>query len=409
MSETVDQRIAAVEAKIDENHRLAALLGEVQRSLAAEAAHLAELRQRLVKEHKEPLERHPAALAESARLSRREPPSVDNRVLDFLATTGAEADQARVAAAQEPAAPKGRPTPADYAEARQQVAEGKRAARDAARSVLTAAREATAALAPPHEREPKVVEEAPAPADYAEARQRVAEGKRAARDAARSVLTAARGATAALAPPHKPGPKVVEEAPTPGEQGAQPSHASVAPPEAAVYEGRAAEPEATGADAELRAEEKHLLDTLDAGRQALANIDRCMDLLRGVARGGTGHAIASVVWSKSPDHVKIHEARQAAHEAQANLHRFGEQVAGLRHRLGEKVGIGGLAAMADRLLGHATGEAPDEPGLLASLESMREAYHDVRGLCSRLQREAIAVRARLAAMERDKRRMSPSA
>ena len=357
MSETVDQRIAAVEAKIDENHRLAALLGEVQRSLAAEAAHLAELRQRLVKEHKEPLERHPAALAESARLSRREPPSVDNRVLDFLATTGAEADQARVAAAQEPAAPKGRPTPADYAEARQQVAEGKRAARDAARSVLTAAR----------------------------------------------------GATAALAPPHKPGPKVVEEAPTPGEQGAQPSHASVAPPEAAVYEGRAAEPEATGADAELRAEEKHLLDTLDAGRQALANIDRCMDLLRGVARGGTGHAIASVVWSKSPDHVKIHEARQAAHEAQANLHRFGEQVAGLRHRLGEKVGIGGLAAMADRLLGHATGEAPDEPGLLASLESMREAYHDVRGLCSRLQREAIAVRARLAAMERDKRRMSPSA
>ena len=357
MSETLDQRIAAVEAKIDENHRLAALLGEVQRSLAAEAAHLAELRQRLVKEHKEPLERHPAALAESARLSRREPPSVDNRVLDFLATTGAEADQARVAAAQEPAAPKGRPTPADYAEARQQVAEGKRAARDAARSVLTAAREATAALAPPHEREPKVVEEAPAP----------------------------------------------------GEQGAQPSHASVAPPEAAVYEGRAAEPEATGPDAELRAEEKHLLDTLDAGRQALANIDRCMDLLCGVARGGTGHAIASVVWSKSPDHVKIHEARQAAHEAQANLHRFGEQVAGLRHRLGEKVGIGGLAAMADRLLGHATGEAPDEPGLLASLESMREAYHDVRGLCSRLQREAIAVRARLAAMERDKRRMSPSA
>jgi hypothetical protein len=109
------------------------------------------------------------------------------------------------------------------------------------------------------------------------------------------------------------------------------------------------------------------------------------------------------MFSKSPDHAKLDEARQAAREAQENLHKFREHVTALRHRLGGKVDAGELAGLADRLLGHVTGESEGEPGLLHSLEGLRETYHDLRGLCVRLHREAIAVRARLAAMERARR------
>ena len=183
---------------------------------------------------------------------------------------------------------------------------------------------------------------------------------------------------------------------------AEPTHASAAPTQPAE-EVQAAEVEAAGPDAELRADEKRITEALEAGRLAMAEIDRCKELLHSVAQGGALHTIASAVFSKSPDHAKIDEARQAAHEARANLRKFQEQLAGLRHRIGGKVEAGELATLADRLLGHVSGEAPGEPGLLHALEGMRETYHDVRGLCVRLQREAIAVRARLAAMERARR------
>lgn len=53
MLESLYQKPSDIEAKIDENKRLAALLGEVQRSLAAEAAHLIELKARLLSQQKE--------------------------------------------------------------------------------------------------------------------------------------------------------------------------------------------------------------------------------------------------------------------------------------------------------------------------------------------------------------------
>jgi len=460
MLESLYQKLSDIEAKIDESHRLAALLGEVQRSLAAEASHLIELKARLLSQQKEAVDRRHAAVAEAARLSRRQAPGVDKRVLDSLAAAGAEADQALAAGEEQQGAPRGRPTPAEYADSRQQLAEGKRTARDAARSVLAAAREAGAAPSLHAAPELTVVGEPPAPAtpaeyadsrqqlaegkrtardaarsvlaaareasaapslhaapeltivgepptpatpaEYADARQHAAEGKRAARDAARTVLTAAREAGAVLSSHREPAHKAAAEAPASASPAAEPTHASAAPTQPAE-EVQAAEVEAAGPDAELRADEKRITEALEAGRLAMAEIDRCKELLQSVAQGGALHTIASAVFSKSPDHAKIDEARQAAHEARANLRKFQEQLAGLRHRIGGKVEAGELATLADRLLGHVSGEAPGEPGLLHALEGMRETYHDVRGLCVRLQREAIAVRARLAAMERARR------
>ncbi|MCX5672854.1 MAG: hypothetical protein NTU94_16175, partial [Planctomycetota bacterium] len=181
MLESLYQNLSDIEAKIDENRRLAALLGEVQRSLAAEASHLIELKARLLSQQKEAVDRRHAAVAEAARLSRRQAPGVDKRVLDSLAAAGAEADQALAAGEEQQGAPRGRPTPAEYADSRQHLAEGKRTARDAARSVLAAAREASAAPSLHAAPEVTVVGEPPAPAtpaEYADARQHAAEGKR---------------------------------------------------------------------------------------------------------------------------------------------------------------------------------------------------------------------------------------
>lgn len=411
MDEPLYDEVADIEAKIEENRRLAGLLADVQRSLATEAARLISLKQRVLARQKEVMSFPRATRPAPAHAARPQPQAVDARVLGFLVSTATGQDQAHAAAPEKQAAAKGHPTPADYAGARQQVAEGKRAARDAARSAMTAAREAGAAPSPPAEPKLAAAEEPSSqatPAEYADARQLVAEGKRAARDAARSLLTAAREATTASFAHAEPELMIVEEPPTPAAPAAEPAPSAVVSPQphaeavhAAQAEGVEAEP--AGPDAELRAEETRLTEALEAGRLAMSNIDRCKELLHSVAQGGALHTIASAMFSRSPDHAKLDEARQAAREAQENLHEFREHVTALRHRLGGKVDAGELAGLADRLLGHVTGEPESAPGLLHSLEGLRETYHDLRGLCVQLQREAIAVRARLAAMERARR------
>ena len=411
MDDPLYDEVSDIEAKIEENRRLAGLLADVQRSLATEAARMISLKQRVLARQKEVMSFPRPTRPAPAHAARPQPQAVDARVLDFLVGAAAGQDRAHAAGPEKQAAAKERPTPADYAGARQQVAEGKRAARDAARSAMTAAREASAAPSPHPESKLATVEEPSSqatPAEYADARQQVAEGKRAARDAARSLLTAAREATTASFSRDEPELMIVEEPPAPAAPAAEPAPGAVGVPQPhaeAVHaaEVEAAEAEPAGPDAELRADEKRLTEALEAGRLAMSNIDRCKELLHSVAQGGALHTIASAMFSKSPDHAKLDEARQAAHEAQENLHKFREHVTALRHRLGGKTDAGELAGLADRLLGHVTGESEGEPGLLHSLEGLRETYHDLRGLCVRLQREAIAVRARLAAMERARR------
>ena len=409
MDDPLYDEVSDIEAKIEENRRLAGLLSDVQRSLATEAARLISLKQRVLARQKEVMSFPRATRPAPAHAARPQPQAVDARVLDFLVGASAGQDQAHAAGPEKQAAAKERPTPADYAGARQQVAEGKRAARDAARSAMTAAREASAAPSPPPEPKLATVEEPSSqatPAEYADARQQVAEGKRAARVAARSLLTAAREATTASFSHAEPELMIVEEPPAPAAPAAESAPGAVGVPQPHAEAVHAAEVEAAepaGPDAELRADEKRLTEALEAGRLAMSNIDRCKELLHSVAQGGALHTIASAMFSKSPDHAKLDEARQAAHEAQENLHKFREHVTALRHRLGGKADAGELAGLADRLLGHVTGESEGEPGILHSLEGLRETYHDLRGLCVRLQREAIAVRARLAAMERARR------
>jgi hypothetical protein len=411
MDEPLYDEVSDIEAKLEENRRLAGLLADVQRSLATEAARLISLKQRVLARQKEVMSFPRATRPAPAHAARPQPQAVDARVLDFLVGAAAGEGLAHAAAPEKQAAAKERPTPADYAGARQQVAEGKRAARDAARSAMTAAREAGAAP-PPHPEPKRAAAEEPSsqatPAEYADARQLVAEGKRAARDAARSLLTAAREATTASFAHAEPELMIVEEPPTPAAPAAEPAPSAVGAPQphaeavhAVQAEGAEAEP--AGPDAELRADETRLTEALEAGRLAMSNIDRCKELLHSVAQGGALHTIASAMFSKSPDHAKLDEARQAAREAQENLHKFREHVTALRHRLGGKADAGELAGLADRLLGHVTGESEGAPGILHSLEGLRETYHDLRGLCVQLQREAIAVRARLAAMERARR------
>ena len=118
-----------------------------------------------------------------------------------------------------------------------------------------------------------------------------------------------------------------------------------------------------------------------------------------VARGGKWHLVTSAIFSKSSDHAKVDEARRAAHSVRENLRRFNGQVADLRRRFGGRIGHGDAATLGDRFLGTLIGEghADAAPG---ALESAHEAYHEVRALCSRLQLETSAARARRAARDR---------
>jgi len=424
MLESLRQKITEVQARIDENERLVHRLSEVYRALQAEAAWLAQLKAQLVRHSGEPaasdrlalagVVRHqaeppdlekkvlefldaavahvdrgrvtsaaqhagapvrPAAAAPSPPRPQAapakplvaghpEPPGVDSRVLDYLAVSGAEADQAPQAGPPL-VATKARPTPAEYARARQQAAEGKRDARAAATSAFAAARELSAAPSKPAE---------PAPSGHAEA-----------------------APEAVSAPAQKPpAPWPVEGA----EEGMP--HPAPQQPQSARAEAQA------GAAGDLEAEQQNLDEAVEAGRAVLTHLDRCIELLEGVTRGGTLHTISSAVFSRSPDHAHLDEARQEAREAQAALRRFHEQGAGLKHRLGEKKDVDELAALADRLLEHLAGESQEGPGILHSIRAARTTYHEIRQVCTHLQREGGTVRARLAALARQEHRLARS-
>ncbi|MBM4017878.1 MAG: hypothetical protein FJ288_06035 [Planctomycetes bacterium] len=172
--------------------------------------------------------------------------------------------------------------------------------------------------------------------------------------------------------------------------------------EEALVEGPAeAAVAATPAPADdLDAAERQLVAALDTGRQALAELDRCVALAQELARAGAWRVVKGLVSPRSPEHARIDEARRAAGRAQALLKSFDRQVRALRGRFGERIEAAEVADLAGdfaRALVDPAREGP--PGRLAA-DAARAAYHDVRRLCARLQLEAIAVRARRAAAVR---------
>ena len=150
----------------------------------------------------------------------------------------------------------------------------------------------------------------------------------------------------------------------------------------------------------LQTEEQALAEVVATGRRVLDDLDRCIHLVEEVARGGKWHLVTSAIASKSADHAKVDEARRTAHDVRENLRRFNGQVADLRRRFGGRIGHGDAATLGDRFLGTLIGEGHGDTTQPHTLESAREAYHEVRALCARLQLEASAARARRAARER---------
>jgi chemotaxis protein histidine kinase CheA len=180
---------------------------------------------------------------------------------------------------------------------------------------------------------------------------------------------------------------------------------------AAAAAGRAAE---AGPHDELAAHEKRLVEALDTGRSALARLDRCVTLVQDLARAGVWRVAKGLVLSRSParqgdavaspEHAKMDEARRAAHEAQELLRSFQDQVHALRHEFGESVEAPDLADFAGHFARSLVSGSPDEAHGHLAAESARAAYHDVRRVCARLQLDAIALRAKRAAVRRLGRR-----
>jgi len=351
MLESIQKRLADVQAKVREYEQLAAHLAETQKTLAAEASRLLQLREQLKKEYRDAAARVLAGSEPPARLGRPAGPGARRQIMaEYDAAVVKHGEVARAVAAA-------------ASEANQ------------LRSRLAAAVRVLAKPQPaPHEGVPiaEVVEEpedVPPTAVEAPALQpRRPEG----------------GAAPAYASPeqnvHQGGRLTSQPARAAAEK---PAESAVPPP----------------ADDELQAEEQAIAETVATGRQVLDDLDRCVHLVEDVARGGKWHLVTSAISSKSSDHAKIDEARLAAHEVLENLRRFNGQMADLRRRFGGRLGHGDAATLADRFLGSLIGEGHGDAAPCA-LESAHEAYHEVRALCARLQLEASAARARRAARER---------
>ena len=104
--------------------------------------------------------------------------------------------------------------------------------------------------------------------------------------------------------------------------------------------------------------------------------------------------------SHSPEHAKIEEIRSGAHEVQELLGSFEHQVRGLHDQFGHRVETADLKGFAKRFA-EALAAGPQEEHLgHRATEAAREAYHDVRRMCTRLQLDAIALRAKRAAARR---------
>jgi len=326
MVESLRQRFAEVQARVRQYERLGAHLAELQRTLAAEASHLVQLREQLKKEYQETAGRTPASGARGAH-----PPAVteESRKKAYL----------------------------DYLAAIQKHDQIGKAAEAAEREAAELRRGAPAAERP--EGEAVIVAE---PAEQPQAK-----------------------------PAHAAQAESAHEAAAVAEHPAD----VAAPPESPAH--GAAEPDD---------EEKAIQEAIETGRRALADIDRCVELVESVARGGTWHVIASAVRSKTPDHAKLDEAAGLARDARESLRRFRDQAAALRRRYGARVDIEEAVALGDHFLGALASATAGGSKHHQLADAAHAAYHDVRAATARLQLLASHVRARRTAAARGHARPS---
>jgi len=350
MLEAIQKRLADAQAKVREYEQLAAHLTEAQKTLAAEASRLLQLREQLKKEYRDAAARVLAGSEPPDRLGRPAGPGVRRQIM-------AEYDAAVVKHGE--------------------VAKAVAAAASEANQLRSRLAAAVRVLAKPQ----------PAPP---------AQGGPVAEVVEEPVAVMAGAATPR--PGHPEGGATLTPGKAPDAVPASPAH------EAGPTQASAAKPSKTvaqpaAADA-LQTEEQAISEAVATGRQVLDDMDRCIHLVEEVARGGKWHLVTSAISSKSSDHAKVDEARRAAHNVRENLRRFNGQVADLWRRFGGRIGHGDAATLGDRFLGTLIGEGHADAAPPHALESAHEAYHEVRAICARLQLEASAARARRAARER---------
>jgi hypothetical protein len=209
-----------------------------------------------------------------------------------------------------------------------------------------------------------------------------------------------RPAPAAKAPPAA---ETVEEkppAPPPEHEAVEAEPSEVETPHE-VAEASAPAPAAeAGPHDEMDAHEQLLITAIETGRYALADLDHCVTEAQELARAGVWRIVKGMVSSRSPEHAKIEEIRSEAHEVQELLGSFEHQVRGLHDQFGHRVDVADLKGFAKRFA-EALAAGPQEEHLgHRATEAAREAYHDVRRMCTRLQLDAIALRAKRAAAQR---------
>jgi hypothetical protein len=203
------------------------------------------------------------------------------------------------------------------------------------------------------------------------------------------------------AAPEPPAVALVEEPAAPAPPAAEVSHEAA---EALVSAPQAPPVVTPEPHDEPDAHEQMVVKAVETGRHALADLDHCVTQAQELARAGVWRIVKGMVSTRSPEHAKIDEVRSRAHEVQELLGSFEQQVRGLHDQFGHRVDVADLKGFATRFAA-ALAAGPQEEHLgHRATEAAREAYHDVRRICTRLQLDAIALRAKRAAARRASRK-----
>ncbi|HUU90638.1 MAG TPA: hypothetical protein VM238_05440 [Phycisphaerae bacterium] len=158
-------------------------------------------------------------------------------------------------------------------------------------------------------------------------------------------------------------------------------------------------------EGELRADEAELEEALRAGRTALASLDRCGNYLRSAGNWGVWDMVGGGLISTAIKHGRIDDARRAAHDAQGWLRAFKRELADVNERFDARIEIGGFATFADYFFDGLIADWYVQSKIRRSEAAVSGARSEVEGICTRLRREIEGVRARLADLDDERRRL----
>lgn len=149
---------------------------------------------------------------------------------------------------------------------------------------------------------------------------------------------------------------------------------------------------------ELKATRKELVEAIEAGKHALALLQKVEDSLGSARSWGVWDMLGGGLIATAVKHSRIDDARQHAHNTQQALHRFGRELKDVDPHLstGISIDIGAFATFADYFFDGLIVDWIVQSRINDSLEKVKSAEKVVRSILQNLQQELQITQSRLA-------------